>query len=233
MNELVVKEKTELRVKDSEEQEIKVMIYNFVPQLYPLCGQTPNEKDIDLFAQQLPVLLKSRYRTLTLDEVRKALLNGTIGDYGDYYGLNITSFVKFLNAYSASDEHKKAMAARHQPPPLPELPPRQGMTETELKDYAKDMFSEFKRCGKVRDSGSIVYNYLDSQGLIPFTVEEKKTMYAQAEKELERDVKRNAFDEVQAGVLLDKISDIGVKSRAKRIALNRFFEQLVEKGDEL
>jgi hypothetical protein len=96
------------------------------------------------------------------------------------------------------------------------------------------------------DIGAAKYNFLDSLGVIPFTVERKKKMYEQAEIIYNNELKEeltssNSIRKSEIKKILDdwqkNICEHSHKERikliAKKIALKTFFDELIELNEDL
>ena len=219
------------------------IVYNFlnalVTKVYAIAGQAITELEIlDFIVSELQKDVLTRFKGLTLQEIEIALTNGVKGDYGEYYGLNIKSFNKFLNEYTFSEERGKALEARMtRVAPEKQLPAKGTITREEIQrtayNNALDIFEVYKQTKECPDHGNIVYNYLDKLGLIKFDAKEKWEMMSEAKKtrEKERDIlgKTSVISSV-----IEKQQEGGiVVAYAKKIALKRYFGGLVKLEIEL
>ena len=62
--------------------------------------------------------LLSEYRFLTGAEVRYAFSQGVRGRYGDYYHINLPTFIKWLDKYLQSDERERVIDSRRNKIPV-------------------------------------------------------------------------------------------------------------------
>jgi hypothetical protein len=230
--ELVKTAASELRVIQQDENALTSALAVIIAGLFVVAGQKANANEIVSMSRILTNDLQTRFKTLTLKEVEYACNAGIRHDYGDYYGINVTSVNVWLKAYIASDEHKNVTTQRHQKP-LPELPPRSGMTEIELENHAKVMFEFYKKYKYVIDAGNLVYNYLDKKELIPFTETEKQHALEIAKREIVLSKKESVKIALSAKDLLKEITPTSAEKESKRILLNKFFAALVENKIDL
>ena len=77
-------------------------------QCYIIVGYlTYNEKDISILAAKLCSDLRESYPYLHRGEIVICFELGAKGEYGDYSGVNLRTFCKWLKAYKTSDWNRK------------------------------------------------------------------------------------------------------------------------------
>ena len=153
MNDIVLIEKA-LRASRIMEEKPNI-VYNFlnalVTKIYIIAGQAIDDDEIlDFTVSELQKDVTTRYKGLTLQEVEIALTNGVKGDYGEYYGLNIRSFNKFLSEYTFSEERGKALESRiPRVDPVKQLSAKGTITREENERIAYgnaiDLFDTYKQ----------------------------------------------------------------------------------------
>jgi hypothetical protein len=218
---------TGLRIREHDEATIKSSIAILVQKMFLIAGQTPDKKDITIICKEITADLQKRYKGMTLNEVDYALNAGVRGEYGEYFGINVVSINKWLRAYYNSDERKEAQRSKI----FPEFElSEHEMTQEEIESVRKQAtlyaWNRFKMYGLCDDCGNVAYNFLDKKGLIPFTVEEKKEMYVEAQKTIVQRAKNYASNVYQLEQMLEKNRAEAVKMKAKHIALNAYFARL-------
>lgn len=241
MNDIVLIEKAlrSSRIMDEKPN----IVYNFlnalVIKVFIIAGQAIDDDELlDFTVSELQKDVTTRYKGLTLQEIEIALTNGVKGDYGEYYGLNIKSFNKFLNEYTFSEERGKAIESRMtRVPPAKQLSTKGSITVEENKriayNNALDLFEEYKETKECPDHGNVTYNYLDRLGVIQINDKEKWQIFNEAKacREKERKIQgktmniSNVIEQQQEGGI--------VIAYAKKIALKRYFRGLMENGIEL
>ena len=151
-------------------------IYNplvvLIGYIHLLRGQKPDTDELVFQASELERELKDNYSYLTLEEVRFALENGVKKRYGDYFGLNVVSYIEWLDAYKKSDIRRKAVEELRikSLPPAPPVDPVLRAKESLLLEY--NFWNEKKSFFWCPDP-SLGYQYATDTGLISPTKEEK------------------------------------------------------------
>ena len=67
---------------------------------------------INIIVQELAKDIQTRFRLLELPEIEKAFNEGVGGNYGEYMGLSVVTFNKWLKAYIDSGEHQEYVASK-------------------------------------------------------------------------------------------------------------------------
>lgn len=219
------------------------IVYNFlnalVTKVHAIAGQAITELEIlDFMVTELKKDVLTRFKGLTLQEVEIALTNGVKGDYGEYYGLNVKSFNKFLNAYTFSEERSKALSSRLTPvTPEKQLSSRGTITREENERVAIEnafyTFEEYKRSKQCFDPGNCVYDFLDRLKLIKFTPADKWKFMEEAKKQRETERKFLGKTMLISDVIEKQQEGGIIVAYAKKIALKRYFDDLVNNEVEL
>lgn len=223
-------------------------IYNplvvLIGYLHLLRGQKPDTDELVFQASELERELKDNYSYLTLEEVRIALENGVKKRYGDYYGLNVVTYIDWLDAYKKSDQRRKALED-FRIKSLPPAPPVDPVLKAKESLYLEYRFWAEKKhffwCPEP------AYGYAIDTGLISPTREQKleaaekarEKIVAEIEKETEKarvtghkwdyDTNinlLNKYKEKEISSLL--IGDKRLKNYAKKFILISYFEYLDE-----
>lgn len=207
------------------------------------CGQAINEGVVSL---GMPMLLEDiikYFGTLTISEITQAFRLGTMGEFGEWFGLNNKTYLQWCKGYlgwqKRIEANKKQMAFQNEFNKPKEL--TQSEKEKIIAEGVLIVFKEFKKTNFVYDAGNVTYNYLDSKQLIPFNIERKKEIVKLAEAKVRlliTDKMAVAISEIERAALKNKLCSISskdeeVRSECKRIGLNIFFKELVETGTEL
>lgn len=239
MNDIVLIKKAlqSARIMEEKPNVIHNFLVGLITKVHVIAGQAIEDEDLLKFTvSELQKDISTRFKSLTLQEVEIALINGVKGDYGEYYGLNIKSFNKFLNDYSFSNERVRAIEeTRNRIDGSKQIEAKGTITHEEIQRTAYEnalaLFDIYKQTKECPDHGNVVYNYLDKLGLIKFSSMEKWEMVNEAKKERERDRKEKSVTIVN---IIEQQQECGiVVVYAKRIALRRYFGSLLTAGTEL
>ena len=163
------------KVRELSTPEVYNPLVVLIAHLYLLRGQQVEAGDLRFQAGELEQELRSSYPWLSLEEVRIALDNGVKKKYGEYYGLNVITYLDWIKAYNESEARRKAKeeAERAKLPP-PHVPTPEEIEENNRRGilalqslWEADSF--FKWCPDPADD----YAYLTSRGIISPTPEDK------------------------------------------------------------
>ncbi len=230
------------RIRDIDPGKLRDDIIILIGKCYIESGQTPNEGALRL---SLPALMEDMLKyfgTLTFGEIQMAWKLGLLKEFGEWFGLNNVTYLRWTKEYLGWAKRLEACKKQNafdkeQNKPIE---PTQAEKEAIIVNGLLSAFEYVKTTKKqFPDVGSVNYRYLDGLGLIPFSIERKKKMVGMAMDQLRADmvneIDRNPSmrKEIQAQMAnLSHTSD-KVRAEAMRIALNVFFNELIEVGQEI
>jgi len=209
-----------------------------------------SEADRDYLVNQLTDNVIKHYPAIRLNEIPEAVWQGVRGRFGEYYGLSLVTFERFIEQYLLSDKRTglvKALPADDLPKAAPDL-------QTQFETAKENALRALQRKGDKKDISAMatsVYNFLDQIKLVEFTTREKNDMMADATRELIEELKykqllvpyieraaikkdieayRNAITE-HTPVTEEQLTL--VKMRAKKLALDAFLNNIILEGEDL
>jgi len=94
-----------------EVMDVLEQLTDTVNMAYGICGQKPDEATVMITVNELYSKLRETYPHCTMAEVRTAIRNGVYDEYGEYFGLNVRSFIMFIREYLFSEQRRMARAA--------------------------------------------------------------------------------------------------------------------------
>ena len=151
-------------------------------QCYIIVGYlTYDEKDISVLAAKLCSDLRESYPYLHRGEIVICFELGAKGEYGDYTGVNLRTFCKWLKAYKTSDLRYRVIKQMEQEKEVKALP----AVSREYNDQSMNRliikrFYEYKNRPDLDiPFASILYQELQSRGFIRNSLEEKLSAMAQ------------------------------------------------------
>ena len=151
-------------------------------QCYIIVGYlTYNEKDISILAAKLCSDLRESYPYLHRGEIVICFELGAKGEYGDYSGVNLRTFCKWLKAYKTSDLRYRMIKQMEQEKEVKALPAvSREYNEEKMNLLIIRRFHEYKNCPDLEiPLASILYQDLQSRGFIRNSLEEKLNAMAQ------------------------------------------------------
>ncbi len=153
-------------------------------------GLTPTERDY--LVNELTDNIIARHPSIRISEIPLAITEGIRGKYGEFYGLSVVSFERFIEQYLLSDQRTRAVKEMPAPEAEKRIPGR-----AEQFALAKSnvlMALRRKQDGKPIDSmAGSVYDFLDRLQLLHFSTDEKYDMMADAAREMVSELKFKAI----------------------------------------
>ena len=189
-------------------------------QCYIIVGYlTYNEKDISILAAKLCSDLRESYPYLHRGEIVICFELGAKGEYGDYSGVNLRTFCKWLKAYKTSDLRYRVIKQIEQEKELKALPAvSREYNEEKMNLLIIRRFHEYKNCPDLEiPLASILYKDLQSRGFIRNSLEEKLNAMAQFSRWRPQNTLHISEDDRQAMI----------KLKAQEWLLKQYFNSLV------
>lgn len=220
-------------------------------------GFNPNEEKLTHLFANISDEVKRSVPNIPLGEIPIAIQKGILGDYGDFQGLSVVTVIKFLKSHYASEkraEIAKQSQVKEEEKPIPTLEEQKEIA----KQHLIEGFSRYKETGKLAFSAVYLYRFLNEHfGLITYTPEIKWEMYYQAiddvihgkeagilqdfnlrhrnKKAIDvlKSYKENFPDKTECAKQVFKTLDdtelrILVKNASEKLAIKRFFDDLIE-----
>jgi len=187
-------------------------------------GQKIEPDDMQHIVDRLGQAAVRTCPNIRLREIPLAISDGVFGEYGDYFGLNVHTFVMFMKARYSS--RKRAESARSI---LPRPPEKKAPSEEEICRMDRELlvraFERWKRTGRYEDYGSYIYRVAANKFNLLHLSEERKAEY------LARADRAHVHARPPRGHVAD---DRAVVYReARQMALNDWFADLAEKGTDM
>jgi hypothetical protein len=226
-------------------EEHKADVFNIVKGAIAQCYAHLNAvvpTDLNYLVNSVTDSIIEKYPSLRINEIPSAFANGIRNKYGEYYGLCVVSFEKFITGYLESDERAKLVKEKNQIADFkPEPTPDEKFTIG--KELCVALFERFKKSGQFDRTILSVYEFCKQYDLID--KDYRKGIYKESldllvkAKELEANLcidfrkrirlkedlellKDNAAND---GVTTDQDND--VKRVGKQIALKNWFNDLI------
>lgn len=175
----------------------------------------------------------TKYKHLSIGELKVCLNEGIRKEYGDYFGLNISTISSWLKAYERSEYRKASLGYYNQL--LISQGQKKEPTEEEREEVIKKAciseYELFKTEGLLSPLATIVYDCLrrNFKDEIKWTPEERKAIADAGEVNFKIKLK----DKTISPKAFELKEDIGLIREQKKVALRRLFEKWVKEGKEL
>lgn len=212
-------------------------LIEIVSQAYYRRNQPIDKKNTLAVAADLKAQINSHFRSLTPQDIRTAIENGTFGRYGEVYSVSIAAMVEWLNEYTIDPDrlaamHNTAQAAKYA------LPQKATVNDAELNAMYREAvyrkYADFCEHGTFLDIHSISYDYLNRIGVLNPTDKDKVEIYAKfvkAENGRAEMQRRKGINPI--GVTLSEIAQSNAVAKSKYYFLRKFFEAVKESGGDI
>lgn len=202
---------------------------------------SPQERDY--MVNELTDNIIARHPAIRINEIPEAIARGIRGKYGDFYGLSVVAFERFIEQYLLSAERVQAVKSLPAPAIARRVPGRD--EQFALAKSNALMALERKKAGKAISSmASSVYDFLDKLQLLQFDKDEKYDMMADAARELvgelrfklitapahERMALRKDAEAYTAALTGGPLTDMqkqNIIRLSKRLALDAYLQQIM------
>lgn len=74
-------------------------------------GKNLNEPQTYMLVNEISILVNTRHRNLSMEEIQEAVRRGIAGDYGKYYGLSLQSFNQWITSFKMMKQRKEEREA--------------------------------------------------------------------------------------------------------------------------
>lgn len=214
-----------------------------ISKTFALAGQTSDAKNTNLLAKEILRDLETRYKLLAIEEVEEIFTNGVRGDYGEYFGINVSTISKWFRAYSDGGKHAEYLTKKIEQNTLM-IPQTSSLTDGEIEEImisgAIRCFNEYKANGSFLDIGNPIYKFLRKRGLLQLDEEMVTEHLDRARDEYKQGIEKkrmsinphefkDALRELKEFATMGN-SDKRIQIIARRNAMSEYFESLIESG---
>lgn len=216
------------KVRELEPFDVVKEFISIITTTYTRAGQNADQATLALYADEFYSSLNEKYPDVTIEEVREALKAGVYGEAGEYFGLNPKSFMQFVKHYLFADQRKEARTQFESKRLSISLKREQLTLEEKVqddKDYTNYLYSHYLKGKLIVDFiPTFVYDFLEAQGLINLSLEEKLQINERAVSYLNR---LKASDKYKGNTrsLGDTLTAY-IRSRDEKITISVFAKQL-------
>lgn len=230
-----------VRAKDSPKifemapADAETKIYDLIVTAQINRGHTKAVNDLEINLANAAAILKliyKKYRVLTVAELELCFFNGCSGEYGETVGVNLESASVWLKGYDGAELKKKAIHEWNKKLDADEVvekTPEQKNIDS-LKSCV-NYFDDFRKGSVVNYFTDLLsatyYDILLNNRLINFDKEKRLEIYATAQSEIKKGLKKQSSFVAALGEE-NKLNIV-----CKRIALHEYFRELIKNGSEL
>lgn len=230
------------RAIEANADELKYVLTQAMAKAFAYMGAKTTDKqaDITYMVQNMPAEVVANLPAIRLSEIPVAINRGVLGQFGEFYGLNIATFMRFLISHYQSEQRLQAvkthLATNATIQNQTTAPTEAEMQTTRLNRIAT-AFEQYKTRGHYDDHGSLVFDNINKLGKIPFSPARETQILEQARLNLIERYSRVSNYPDQRATLRATLNNILngdapnlIITEAKRIALFELFDGLIEKG---
>jgi hypothetical protein len=203
-----------------------------------------SDTDRDYLVNELTDNIIKRFPAVRLSEIPDAFALGIRGKYGEFFGLNVVVFERFVEQYLLSEQRTALVKEKHEdeePAYMPDI-------ETQFATGKYNTLQALHRKTNSKDIEVIatsVYTFLDHLKLVTFSTGEKNDMMADAVRELindlrlklilantterpeiKRDIEALSMSITVHTPVSDRLFNL-TKLRAKKLALDAFLNYIM------
>ena len=215
----------ERRIVTYTPEEIVPVVNRILLQSYVLVGFTPPKNaDVALLTTKLTADLQESYPSLTLQEVEICFELGAKGEYGDFMGLNLRTFTRWLKSYQTSELRYRAVLERERKAQAALPSVSEAYKEEHERSFLLRVFEQY-RAGYPLDRlyPARVYRSLQERGYIYTTPEEKWEAVRQSA----------GYQPAGNMIVSEDVRQLLVRQQAMALLLQQFFDRLIEEGRDL
>lgn len=140
--------------------------------------EAPLASELQILSDETMKVVKSRFGQLRENELQICFTRGIISEYGEFMGLSVPTFVKFIKGYMKEDSRIKLTTATQE---------TKTPTDSELyqikKTNALNALNDFNKNGTCGRYASVVYDFFCELKLIDLDQSEKNEYWRLAKEE--------------------------------------------------
>lgn len=197
---------------------------------FELGYKASDAKHMAMMCNALLEEIKTSFKSIRIDELVIAFKNGARGEFGEFFGLSVVTFNKWINGHQISEKRREALKSIRDAEKVEvKQPSKQEALKMFLEMWVR-RYTEYKKSGVIKfDTPFRDYRILWENGLINHDQSEREMFIEQAKYEFARDfeAKRKvyAFSNkviyLQNKLIVDRIEseDLTVDDEPQIIAL--------------
>ena len=201
----------------------------------------PDQNTLTILVSELSKAIIEKYKTLRIAEISTAFAKGIRGEYGDFMGLSVVTFEKFIKLYLASDYRADLGKSI---PKVEATEPAKEPTREERFDLfvfnALNAFNGYQASKDISLVGSSIYLFLRRLNLFAYSEQEQEEFISQAQKEVIAHLQmkkntvldKNLRNQIERQLSAPETLEQTIILQAQRLGLYAYFQTLIiEQGD--
>lgn len=233
----IIEAALERKIKNITPVEVVNELLTILSTIYTIAGQKSDPATLALYADELYQKIITTYPNVTVQEIRTALKKGVYEEYGEYYGLNIKTFVLFIRSYLFSEERKAAkdiFESKRLEVPVEAFTPEQ--KEQTKKEFVNNLYSDFRKGKLIVDFiPSYLCGFLEEKRMIVLSNKEKLEIKNRARSYYNRLTTQERFQVQLSRMAASAVREtnepeIRITNIARQFAIYEFFERCSSQG---
>jgi hypothetical protein len=169
------------RVIDLPENIAKSKLMDIVSKTEFELGYKPSDaKQMAMTCNLLLEEIKTEFKAIRIDELPIAFKKGARGEYGEFFGLSVVTFNKWLNAYQISEQRRDALKSIRDAEPVTIKHPSKAEALKMFLEMWVRRYTEYKKSGVIKfDTPFRDYRILWENGLINHDQSEREMFIEQ------------------------------------------------------
>lgn len=218
------------RLREYHPTDLRKLVAMLIIQTHANCGFKLDEQIMEMTLDEFVRDLQMYAGTITFEEMAIAFKKGYKHEFGQFTGLNNSTYWKWVNAWLVLDVRLNVRKSI-------EIMKSMGAVEPELSESEKieiikrgviENFNVYKRGGLLLDAGNVSYNYLKERGLITLTDAKKTEIMQNVKSKLRTEALQNKGSKTMQQAIADNVTTVAINIECKREALREYFKNLVE-----
>jgi len=206
-----------------------------VAKTFATAGQAATIEQIGMISTEVTNDIHKSFAMLSIQEIELAFYHGVRYDYGEYFGINIVTFNRWLRHYLENHHFKYVQEITKGQKLLDvKTEPTDEEKERIVASGVNRCFQTWKATKMIIDYGNPVFDYLYQKGTIKLTDIEWENYVLKASIEVTTDLKMKSqsVDRIERQdakrILSGLETNNEVESLAKRMALEDYFKKLAK-----
>lgn len=218
-----------MRIKESSTNDLKLALLKAISTAYLRSGQQFNKNVVEIEVDNMTSDVVNYFGALKLSDIELAFKNGIQNKYGEYFGLNIKTYLNWLKNYIYDPERVERVKLEQKNNMIEEKKLSEKEKEEIIKNGLLATFERFKENKPITDAGNINYKYLVENGIFNLSRQRKLEIRDAVQKRMIIEIKdRNPLKTEIKNALKEHFTEDKIISECRLEALKIYFKELVE-----
>lgn len=222
------------KLKEYDEVLLKAIVHDLILLTYKNVGFEYKEDFVNDTIDSFIKDLQTFAGTITYNELEYAFKNGYMHKYGSFIGLNNSTYWKWVNTYMQDLRRVKLRQILFSVKPQPEQKKISNEEAVEIiRKGIVEKFNTFKSTGNFMDAGNVAYKYLKEKGKINLSDHTKTVILKEVKDRLRQEALQERGTKPLKKALEDALDQSRISIEVKKVALKKYFQNLIEMGIDI